>query len=360
MRFYIPLLILIIASAALVFSYIHQPAVVTSLTPETTETEPTPLPPLEERVGQLFMVGHWSNTPLASTTALITDLHAGGIILMDAPTPATSIETWTTTWQTTSATPLLIAIDQEGGSVSRLKGNEYVQTAQPTIVDTDTAYSTAYARGTALHTLGITVNLAPVLDTSVNPQSFLYNRVFRDPLMIAPLGDAMLRGYRDSGIVGAPKHYPGHPDTSDDSHLTLPVITGTTADYQEHTLQFANTIDLGHVDILMTAHVLVPALDPTYPATLSPAILNDLRTRIGYQGVVMTDDLIMKALANTWSSDEAAVQALSAGADLLLFAAEPEKARSAYEAVLAAVQSGTLSEARINEAYGRLMKLKGL
>ncbi len=277
---------------------------------------------------------------------------------MDSPARATDIAAWTTAWQASSSMLLLIAIDQEGGPVSRLKESAYVQTAQPLLTDTNTAHNTAYARGSALQSLGINVNLAPVLDTSLNPQSFLYNRVFRDPTMIAPLGDATLRGYREAGIIGAPKHYPGHPDTSDDSHLILPIIAGTTADYQAYTSHFADTITQGHVTILMTAHVLVPALDPVYPATLSPAILDDLRSRLDYQGVIMTDDLIMKALTNTWTSDEAAVQALAAGADLLLFAAEPEKARSAFSAIMDAVATGSLPAERITDSYLRIMEVK--
>lgn len=344
---------------ASLFFYVHTPTTVTAppLPPPPAESAQI-IPTLEERVGALFMIGHWSSTPLASTTALVSDLGVSGVILMDAPSNVNLVSHWIRDWQASTSVPLLIAIDQEGGSVSRLPGPAYVQTPQPRLTTAEDAYHTALTRGQALMSLGINTNMSPVLDASTNPTSFLYQRVFRNPALIATLGDAMVRGYIAAGVTAVPKHYPGHPDTNSDSHVTLPVVPGSVADYYTHTTHFADAIALGNIDILMTAHVLVPALDPTYPATLSSTILHDLRTRLGYTGVIMTDDLIMKAVTNTWTSDEAAVLALKAGADLLLFAAEPAAARTAYQAILSAVANGTLSEARITEAYERVMRLR--
>lgn len=317
------------------------------------------IPPLAERVGQLIAIGHWTDTSPEFTADLVSKLGIGSVIIMQTPPLDTTISDWTKNWQiAASGTPLLISIDQEGGVVSRLKGEEYIQTAQPDIVDTATAYAIASKRAEELISLGINANYAPVVDQSESPASFMYQRVFRDSTMIGALANAMVRGYQNNDVLAVPKHYPGHPDTSDDSHLELPVLDISVTEYIDHTKQFSELIAAGNTKILMTAHVLVPAVDSEYPATLSPAVLNDLRERIGFQGVIITDDLAMKAVSNKWSHEEAAILALQAGADMIMLSSRPEYAAGTITAIMEAVQSGSLSEARINEAYKRVMSLK--
>lgn len=328
---------------------------------EITSTEPDVLiiPPLAERVGQLIAIGHWTDTSPEFTADLVSKLDIGSVIIMQAPPLDTTISDWTKNWQiAASGTPLLISIDQEGGVVSRLTGEGYIQTAQPDIYDTATAYAVASKRAEELNILGFNANYAPVLDSSERSTSFMYKRVFRDSTMIGTLANAMVRGYQNNDILAVPKHYPGHPDTKDDSHLLLPTLNISIDEYTEHTKQFADLIAAGNTKILMTAHVLVPALDSEYPATLSTAVLNDLRERIGFQGVVITDDLAMKAVNDRWTHEEAAILALQAGADVVMLSSRPEYAESTITAIVEAVQSGTLSEARINEAYRRVRLLK--
>lgn len=314
--------------------------------------------PLAEQVGQLFAVGHWPSMPVASTTEAVRDLLLGSVIIMATPDDAIKIEHWTTSWQAVALSPLLISIDQEGGIVSRLKGAQYIQTAQPQITTTTQAYTVAEARSRDLQELGINTNYAPVLDQSTQADSFMYPRVFRDTSMIASLGDAMVRGYAANNVVAVPKHFPGHPDTSDDSHITLPTLDLTVAEYQAHTQQFAAIIATGNVQMLMTAHVGVPALDLQFPATVSPTIIADLRDRLGYEGVIITDDLAMQAISDRWGYAEAAVLALNAGADMIMLAAEPEYANDTVAAVIAAVEQGEISRERIYEAYSRVMVAK--
>ena len=319
--------------------------------------------PLTTQVGQLFAIGHWANMVASTTAARVRDLQLGSVIIMSAPmfeygVDEQMIRTWTNNWQAAAETPLIISIDQEGGVVSRLRGSVHIQTAQPNITDEATAYGVASERAVALQTLGINANYAPVLDSSVSPDSFMYPRVFRDPEMIAPLADAMIRGYQDNAVIAVPKHFPGHPDTNDDSHLTLPHLDMTLEEYIVHTQQFTDLIKLGDTQMLMTAHVLVPALDPDFPATVSPIVLADLRERIGYDGVIITDDLAMQAISDRWSYAESAVLALKAGADMVMLAAEPENASSTVQAVIEAVESGELSRERVFEAYSRVMEVK--
>jgi len=314
--------------------------------------------PLATQVGQLFAVGHWAHMEASTTAARVRDLQLGSVIIMSAPENESTVREWTDSWQEAADIPLLISIDQEGGVVSRLRGNTHIQTAQPNITDDTTAYDVARERAVALQTLGINANYAPVLDRSTSSDSFMYPRVFRDPDMIAPLAGAMIRGYQDNKVVAVPKHFPGHPDTSDDSHLTLPRLDMTTEEYVLHTQQFTDLIALGDTHMLMTAHVLVPALDPDFPATVSPIVISDLRERIDYDGVIITDDLAMQAISDRWSYEESAVMALQAGVDMVMLAAEPENASSTVQAVIEAVESGELSRELVFEAYQRVMEVK--
>lgn len=332
---------------------------ITNVAEAPTEYESYEKLNLQEKVGQLFLIGHWSETVTSDTTKLIDEHYLGGVIVMDSPNDPRQIKSQVDVWQNASyPTPLIIGIDQEGGLVSRLKDDDYVQTPQPQITTVADAYDVSHRRAQALRTLGINTNFAPVMDQSTKPESFMYERVFREPSMIAGLSDAMIRGYQNNDIIAVPKHYPGHPDTADDSHLVLPILTLTKEEYENSTNAFKEVIQADNVQMLMTAHMQVPALDDTYPATLSPTILNDLRNRIGFDGVVITDDLAMQAISNTWTYEESAVLALKAGADMIMLAAEPEVVGRTIEAVLDAIESGDLSEERIDEAYERVMQVK--
>lgn len=314
---------------------------------------------LEEKVGQLFMIGHWSKTPTRETTTLIDIYNIGGVIIMDVTGDPRIIGSWSEEWQNVSyPTPLLVGIDQEGGLVSRIKDESYIQIGQPDITTTEQAYTVSSNRADALRALGINHNYSPVLDASVDSEAFMYDRVFREPRMIAGLGDAMVRGYQNNDVLAVPKHYPGHPDTSDDSHITLPILNLTPDEYVEHTEQFANLLRAGNTNLLMTAHVQVPSLDPDFPATVSRILIDDVRERVQYDGVIITDDLAMQAISDRWSYEESAVLALRAGVDMVMLAAEPEYASSTIEAVVQAVETGELSEDRIDEAYNRVQAVK--
>lgn len=339
----------LVALGVIVFGFLYSwPHAEAPVAPTKQEPTPEPLPPLQDQVGRLFIIGHWAETPTASTTALIREYGVGGVIIMSAPDDHNEIKAWTNEWQAAAAYPLMIAIDQEGGEVQRLRGGDFVATAQPTITTPEEAYSVAYQRGRELAALGINTNFAPVAETSRNPDSFLYDRVFRDPAAIPELTTAMIAGYQDAGVTAVVKHYPGHPDTPADSHKELPVVPLTEITFVEHTQAFTKLIQTGVVPALMTAHVLVPSLDPIYPATLSPSILTKvLRQQTGYTGLVITDDMTMAAIAASHTPGEASIKALQAGADMVLLAAEPAQAPSTIAAVLAATSDGRLATTTI-------------
>ncbi len=313
---------------------------------------------LEEKIGSLFMVGHWAHTPLASTSALIAKEHVGGVIIMSAPTEAQLLKTWTSAWQKLTSSTLLIATDQEGGVVQRIKGVGYTATAQREIVDEDHAYTVGNKRGEELRALGINMNFAPVLDSAYDTESFMYKRVFKEASTSHYFADAMIHGFEDAGVIAIPKHFPGHDDTIDDSHFTLPVVSIEKSALAVFSAPFERLLTVHQPKGLMTAHVLFPKID-TRPATLSKFFLTDyLRNELRFDGVIITDDMTMDAIDTKYSTEEATVLALEAGADLILFAAEPERSRSALQAVAKAVESGRLTKERITESYLRIQKIK--
>lgn len=313
---------------------------------------------LPEKIGQLFIVGHWAKTPVASTTALIRDHHLGGVVIMSVPEDPNEIKGWVQAWQAVSPTPLIIAIDQEGGPVSRLRGSAFTTTSQREITDVAMAYQVGKARGAELAKLGINMNFAPVLENATNPTSFLYERVFVDKEQSATLATALLEGMATVGVTGVIKHFPGHPDTAEDSHTELPQVLITRAELDAFTAPFAEIIKNNPPVALMTAHVLFPKID-SQPATLSSFFLSSyLRDALDYKGLIITDDMIMRAVITSTASDAAAVQALTAGADIVLFAAEPELVVPAVTKTIEAVGAGTLPLARIDDSYERVETFK--
>lgn len=315
---------------------------------------------IEEKIGQLLMVGHWKQNYFQHTKNMLTLYKFGGVIIMDVDDKNVStVPQWTQAWQETSTIPLLISIDQEGGVVNRLKTDPYTQTSQREIDSVDEAAAVGISRGAELAGLGINTNLAPVIDYSNTPDSFLYDRSFASSSQIGTLADALINGHSVSNVLAIPKHFPGHADTADDSHYVLPIVDITAAQFPEHVAQFSDLLATAEVDALMTAHVLFPKLDDEYPVTLSYEILSrQLRRDLGFEGVIITDDMTMGAITNQWPTNEAAVQAVNAGADIVLFAADPNAAMEAHTYMVAAVQDGELSEERVDESVTRILELK--
>ncbi len=240
---------------------------------------------------------------------------------MSAPENPDDIKTWTKEWQGAVSYQLMIAIDQEGGEVARLRGPQFDTTGQRSIATEDEAYALGRTRGQELSQLGITMNFAPVLDTATEPSSFLYNRVFPDN--VVALATALSRGHLDATVTPVAKHFPGHPDTSHDSHLTLPSVPITSAERNDFIKPFAEYIEKAKPAALMTAHVAFPAID-RLPATISPYWLSTvLREELGFDGLIITDDMSMDAIDVVRTSTSASKLALLAGADIILFAAEP-------------------------------------
>jgi len=354
---FVPLIIILVIAVFFIFTD-SQPVTVPEIITEEEITAPEELEEVEALpLGAHFMIGHWANTPVASTTALIAEHKLGGVIIMSAPEDPEEIKEWVQEWQTVSSFPLLIAIDQEGGVVSRLKGENFIQTSQREIRDSYAALKTAQTRGEELATLGINMNFAPVLDTANNPDSFMYQRVFPIATNAAELAAAMIKGMGDKGVIAVPKHFPGHDDTKTDSHLELPIVDIAENEINDFIKPFTDLLKNNPPQVLMTAHVAFPAVG-TLPATLSSYWLTDkLRGEIGYGGIIITDDMSMKGVSDVMSASEAAVTTLRAGADIMLLAAAPEEITEMMQAVQSTYESDNSFRETLRQSSDRLRRL---
>ncbi|MEV8437846.1 glycoside hydrolase family 3 protein [Actinosynnema sp. NPDC051121] len=336
---------------------------------------------LEEKVGQLFVTYAYGATVDASDPAsvaanrrqhgvdnaqqLIGKYHLGGIVYFawsgNTANPA-QVATLSNGIQRVSRVPVLISTDQEHGVVSRIgapatlfPGNMALGAAR----DPGSAGLAAEIAGRELRAMGVTQDFAPVADVNVNALNPVIGvRSFaEDPGLTAELVEAQVRGYERGGVSATAKHFPGHGDTAVDSHTGLPVIGHSREEWERlDAPPFRRAIAAG-VDSIMTAHLVVPALDPSGdPATLSrPIITGLLRDRLGYDGVVITDSLGMAGVRQKYGDDRVPVLALKAGVDQLLM---PPDIDIAVNAVLAAVRGGELTEHRIDQSVRRILRMK--
>jgi beta-N-acetylhexosaminidase len=260
--------------------------------------------------------------------------------------------------------PLLVSIDQEGGLVQRLRAPATEWPPMLSVGSTGDAARTAAvgrALGEELAAVGVGWNFAPVLDVHTNPDNpVIGNRAFGvSPEAVARQALAFWRGLRAAGVVGCGKHYPGHGDTHTDSHHELPVVSHDVDRLRAVELApFAAAAREG-VEAFMTAHVLYPALDPDRPATLSRRIATDvLRGELGFRGVLVSDDMGMKAVADRYSIEELAVQAIDAGCDHLLVRQPAARQRAAFEAIVRAAEARSDLRARVEQSAARVAALK--
>jgi beta-N-acetylhexosaminidase len=255
----------------------------------------------------------------------------------------------------TSGQRLGIAIDEEGGRVSRLgppaTGFPSAR-AVGVAADRDLALGRWRATGRELVALGVTTNLAPVVDLGNDRNPVVGDRAFAEDVdTVVEHGALAVQGLHEGGVAAVAKHFPGHGATEVDSHLALPVVERSGADLEPHVDAFRRLISVRPPAGIMPGHLLVTALDPDRPATLSPAIIDGLlRTELGYGGPVVTDSLSMAGIRGGEDDPQVAVAALQAGADVLL---TPPDLAGAVEAVVAAVRCGALSEDRVDEALQR-------
>jgi len=329
---------------------------------------------LEEKAAQMIFVGFKGTAVPERYLALIERQGLGGLILFTrnvesaAQTRALTAAAQAAASRSRQGLPLAISIDQEGGIVVRMsEGAGYTHMpgnmALGAADDEDLTYRAARAMGAEMRAVGVNWDLAPVLDVNNNPLNPVIGvRSFgSSPEAVARQGAAAIRGFQAAGVAACGKHFPGHGDTAVDSHLALPVIPhDRTRLEQVEFAPFRAAIAAG-VDSLMTAHVFFPALEPQegLPATLSRNVLTGLlRQEMGFDGVICTDCLEMKAIADNYSPEQVALMAVEAGADALLVSHTWEVQMAIYEALLQLVRSGRISEARMAKSAERVVRMK--
>ena len=327
---------------------------------------------LADKVGQLLMIGFEGKKPRPEVARLLSEGKAGGVILLarnfdDADEAAALIgDLQQLAAASPSGLPLLIAVDQEGGSVVRLTKGVTVFPGNMALGATgrpDLAYRAAFAVAGELAPLGINMNFAPVVDVNNNPRNPVVGvRSFgEDPRLVAEFGAEAVRGYQNGGVAAVAKHFPGHGDTTTDSHLGMPQIPHPLTRLEEVELvPFQRAITAGVAGI-MTTHASFPAVepDPGRPATLSTAALTGLlRQQLGFNGLIITDCLEMGGVANAFGTEQAAVLAVQAGADLALITHSYARQLAAHRMLIENVRRGLIAPCRIDEAVGRIIRLK--
>jgi beta-N-acetylhexosaminidase len=318
---------------------------------------------LKRQIGRLLMVGIPGPVLEAGTRQTLERLHVGGVILFRRnASDAAQIATLTHALHALPSAPL-VAIDHEGGRVVRLD-EPFTSFPAAAVVgrsgDAALAFQIGQAMGEELAGVGIDLNFAPVLDVHSNPANpIIGDRAFgSDPALVSLMGIALMRGLLAGGVIPCGKHFPGHGDTAQDSHLELPTVRRSRAEIECTELAPFRAAIAAGIPMLMTAHVLYPALDAQRPATLSRTILTDLlRTDLGFKGVVVSDDLEMRAISDHSDIGAAAVAAVEAGVDALLVCQNPAKAERAAQAIEDAVTKDMLPREMITAAAERVRRL---
>lgn len=269
-------------------------------------------------------------------------------------------------WSMGAGMPPFIGIDHEGGGVHRLPEPFTVFPDMAHMGQMDSvslAYEVGAVVGRELTAVGFNLNFAPVLDLSTNSSNPVIGRraISADPDQVTKLGKAVIRGLHDNGIVACGKHFPGHGDTNEDSHETLPVcnLDADTLRGRE-LLPYAGVFHKSpNLDLVMTAHVKYPKIDPEQPATFSRAIQQDLlRLEMGYKGLVVTDDLEMKAIADNYSIEDATLLALEAGVELFMVCHDRDKQMAVLETLMKAYEGKKYPKHMWDRFFGRIRDLK--
>ncbi|MDB6027945.1 MAG: glycoside hydrolase family 3 [Verrucomicrobiales bacterium] len=341
------------------------------------------MPTLQDKIGQMILVG-FRGYEVKEMDAVARDArerNLGSIIYFDQEMADThmkgrniqspaQVRTLSATMQKFAKTPLLISIDQEGGRVNRLKstyGFPETCSHEELGLRNDATYTYEHAELIAetLAGVGINLNLAPVVDLDANPNNPIIKgkrRSFHaDPEVVAAHAIEYARAHRKHDVITCAKHFPGHGSAMGDTHLGYVDVTKTW--HEREMIPFQRLIEAGLAEVIMTAHVFNATLDADRPATLSKKVLQGLlRDKLGYQGVIVSDDMEMKAISGHYGLENAIQFGIDAGLDILCFgnnmSYEVNIGEKVMNIVAGLVESGKLSEARIDESYQRVMNLK--
>jgi beta-N-acetylhexosaminidase len=320
---------------------------------------------VEDMVGQMFVVGVGGTEPDYYIEKMVRERNIGGVILFgynmknEEQTASLLDQLQELSMRTDPAVPLFVAVDQEGGDIASAPwvAPEPAAAAVGRRKDPDEARRIAARMGRQLLRAGINTDFAPVVDTGYG--AAIGNRSYgEDTELVARMGAAAVKGFEEAGMISAAKHFPNHGPATSDSHVDLPVVKHDAKKLRTHDLPpFKAAIDAG-VPMVMVGHLVYPAIDPERPASLSEDAIGMLRGDLGFDGVVVTDDLAMAGATGGGTPADAAVEAVGAGADLLIVSSAPQEQADAYDAVVDAVESGEIPRARIEESVERVLGVK--
>ena len=314
----------------------------------------------------MFVSGFEGTSLNSQTEKLISEQGIGGLILFERnfenPKQLKSLIEDLQSLTSPNSPPLFISVDQEGGRVTRLKKN-FTQFPPMSCLgkagSDELAYRFGMAMGKEMRAVGINMDYAPVLDVHSNPENPIIGKraISSDPDVVARLGCKIIQGFQDAGTIPVGKHFPGHGDTSQDSHLILPRVERNKESLEQSELvPFSKAFQKG-LDVIMTAHVVYPAWDKNSAATFSKPILRDLlRKKMHYEGLVMSDDLEMQPVTQT--QDEIPALAINAGIDLFLICHDLSKVTKLQDTLIDEIETGKIPHDNINQSLNRIMKTK--
>ncbi|SET21272.1 beta-N-acetylhexosaminidase [Salinibacillus kushneri] len=322
---------------------------------------------LDEKIGQMLLVGFEGTQMNSEVKDYITNYRVGGLSLfkenIQNVQQATQLLNQIKS-QNKGQIPLFLGVDEEGGKISRVPDEfqalpdawEIGEVDQPEL-----SFQYGNIIASQIQALGFNMDFAPVLDIHTNSKNpIIGRRAFGSTVKkVKRHGLAVMNGIRASGVISVVKHFPGHGDTSLDSHEELPVVKKSLKKLQKYELKPFKAAIKQNADAIMMAHLSLAKIDPKYPTSLSKVIIqNILRQDLNFDGLVITDDLTMKAITNDYKVSDAAVQSVKAGSDILLIAHEKENVRKTHKKLKQAVLDGEISEKRINESVYRILDKK--
>lgn len=328
---------------------------------------------LKQKVGQLFMIGNLAEK--LTSEEICSVYHFGNVFLgyddinnLDAAQIAQLTAKLQALARKYNNIPLMIATDQEGGRVNRVKKGAVVYPDQEFVgsrLSPGQAEDLAMYTAQQLRAIGINTNFSPVVDVNTNTKSHIAKnkRSFSGkPEIVTEYALGYMKGYRKGNVIGCAKHFPGYGDVSPDPHKNLPSTAKTLEELETcELIPYEALIKSGNVDLIMTAHIMTPSVtgQEKLPATISAEIIQELlRNKMKYKGVIVTDDFNMGALSGIYSIEELSVMCINAGVDIILFVGRPEMQKRAWKGIFKAVEDGRISKKRLDESVLRILELK--
>ena len=323
---------------------------------------------LNEKIGQLLIVGFDGTTVDENITDLIENKHIGGVVFFGSNVESvSSVISLTNNFKSINSknkVPLFISVDEEGGVVSRTP-DEFKKLPSASYVGSFYSEEICYKEGTIiadeLKLMGYNIDYAPVLDILSNPENTVIGkRAFgTTAYIVSKLGIKVMKGLQDNEVISVIKHFPGHGDTLVDSHYGLPLVKKSLDELKAlEFIPFEESIENG-ADAIMVSHILLERIDSENPASMSKIVISDiLRGDMGFNGVIISDDMTMGAIVDNYDIKDAAIKSINAGVDLLLVCHEYDKEIEVINAIEGAVINGSISEERINESVYRILQIK--